>query len=119
MDRKVIAAWLACGWTGDCHVAALLAMTEIGRRQHFDLTHADDGSKGERIATASVRTGFAMTGIGRMQRFDLTDTDVGDKGKRIATAIVCTGFAMTGIGKCQQGNITVHIFTEARQRPSG
>jgi len=30
----------------DCHVAALLAMTGIGRQQRFDLTGAYDGSKG-------------------------------------------------------------------------
>jgi hypothetical protein len=29
----------------------LLAMTGIGKRQRFDFTDADDGSKGERIAT--------------------------------------------------------------------
>ena len=32
----------------------LLAMTGIGRQQRFDLTDADDGGKGERIAKASV-----------------------------------------------------------------
>ena len=61
----------------DCHVASragivarfprvamLLAMTGVGRSMRFDLTASDGGSKGERIATASLRTGFAMTVVG-------------------------------------------------------
>ena len=44
----------------------LLAMTGIVRQQRFNLTDADVGGKRERIATASVRTGFAITAVERI-----------------------------------------------------
>ena len=69
----------------------MLAMTGIGGGSALDLRMRMAGAKGERIATASLRTGFAMTiverwlqeirnvsnfaWIGGRQRFGLKDAD--------------------------------------------
>ncbi len=80
----------------DCHVAALLAMTVIGRGIYHKAQPC--GNAGDCHGTACL----AMTGAGRFMRFGLTLLDDEGKGERIATRVVTDKLGSSRVSRASQ-----------------